>query len=396
MAPSDQPKLRVGVLGLGMAGGLMVPYLARHPRATLAAAAERDPELRSRYVRDHKLPVCADAEGLIDRDDIDAVYIATPHQFHREHAVLAAAGGKHIVVEKPMALTLTDCDTMIEAADRHHVTLIVGHTHSFDPAIKEMSRLVEGRSLGSLAMLAMWNYTDFLYRPRRPEELDTAKGGGILYNQVPHQVDIARFLARSPVRSVRAATGILDPRRPTEGSCMAFIDFASGAVATAVYSGYDHFDSDELHSWVSSTGRNKSPRHGQTRQALAALEDEQEEIRVRGERFGYGGDAKSFQGEPEHQPHFGSLVATYEHADLRTTADGLAIYSDKGKSEIRLPPASNGRTNVIDELCDAVLDGRPPPHDGRFARGTVEVCLAIQESARQRREIFLGQQQGQA
>jgi phthalate 4,5-cis-dihydrodiol dehydrogenase len=389
MVISVQRKLRVGVLGLGMAGGMMVPYLVRHPRATLVAAADRDSELRSRFMQDHHVEAHAHAEALICRTDVDAIYIATPHQFHKEHALLAAKNGKHIVVEKPMALSLPDCDAMIEAAERHRVALIVGHTHSFDPAIREIGRLVENGALGPLSMLAMWNYTDFLYRPRRPEELDTTKGGGILFNQIPHQVDIARLLAGSAVRSVRATTGILDPRRPTEGCCTAFIDFESGAVATAVYSGYDHFDSDEMHSWVSSTGRKKTPRHGQTRKALAALKNELEEAHLRGARYGYGGEARFLQGEPEHQAHFGSLIATYEHADLRTTPDGISIYSDEGMREITLPPACNGRSNVIDELCDVAIDGRPTVHDGRFARGTVEVCLAIHESARQRREVFL-------
>jgi len=389
MAISVEGKLRVGVLGLGMAGGMMVPYLVRHPRATLAGAAEPDAQLRARFMRDHQVQTHADAQALIRRADIDAVYIATPHQFHKDHAVLAAENGKHIVVEKPMALTLSDCDVMIEAAERHGVVLIVGHTHSFDPAIQEMRRLTEDGSAGSLAMLAMWNYTDFLYRPRRREELDTNQGGGILFNQIPHHVDIARLLARSPVRSVRAATGILDPRRPTEGCCIAFIDFVSGAAATAVYSGYDHFDSDEMHSWVSSTGRKKTPRHGQARTTLAALKNEEEELRLRGERFGYGGGAGFLQGAPEHQAHFGSLIATYEYADLRTTPDGISIYSNEGMREIVLPPESNGRTNVIDELCANVIDGLPATHDGRFARGTVETCLAIRESAQQRREIFL-------
>ena len=68
-------------------------------------------------------------------------------------------------------------------------------------------------------MINSFNYTNFLYRPRRPEELDTAQGGGILFNQVPHQIDIARLLGGGLVRSVRAQTTVLDPARPTEGSC---------------------------------------------------------------------------------------------------------------------------------------------------------------------------------
>ncbi|NUZ07691.1 Gfo/Idh/MocA family protein [Piscinibacter koreensis] len=389
MADRTEHRLRVGVVGLGIAGGLMVPCLLRHPRATLAGVADRDAELRARFARDYALPVEDEAEALIARADVDAVYIATPHQFHRSHTLLAAEHGKHVVVEKPMALTLADCDAMTEAAARAEVALVVGHTHSFDPAIAEIARRSEAGEWGSLAMLALWNYTDFLYRPRRPEELDTAQGGGILFNQLPHHVDIARLLARSPVRSVRASTAVLDPTRPTEGCCMAFIDFVNGAAASAVYSGYDHFDSDELHGWVSSTGRRKTPRHGESRRALSSLTGGDAEARLRATHYGYGGGSNQQRGVAQHQPHFGTLIATFERADVRTTPDGVAVYDDDGVHEISLPSSSDGRTRVVDELCAAVLDGTPPSHDGAFARTTVETCLAIQESARLRREVVL-------
>ena len=101
-----------------------------------------------------------------------------------------------------------------------------GHTHSFDPAIRIMSELIASGEFGRLSMIAMWNYTDFIYRPRRPGELDTSRGGGVLFNQIPHQVDIARLLAGSEVRRVRAMADILDGSRPTEGSCMAMLSFA--------------------------------------------------------------------------------------------------------------------------------------------------------------------------
>ena len=389
MMDPGKAKLRFGILGLGMAGAMMVPALANNPRAVIAGAADLNPDLRARFLRDHDVEVNDEVIALVRRKDIDALYIATPHQFHREHAVLAAENGKHLIVEKPMALSLADCDAMIEAARRNGVTLIVGHTHSFDPAIQHMSQLAAAGTFGSLAMIAMWNYTDFMYRPRRPEELDTAKGGGILFNQIPHQVDCARLLADSPLLSVRAMTGILDPRRPTEGCATIFLEFVSGAAASVVYSGYDHFDSDEMHSWIASSGRRKQPGHGAARKVLAGLKSEEDELRLRSNRYGYGGDAVAQGDVPEHQPHFGSLIATFEMADLRPSAKGILVYSDEGVREISLPQAGNGRTKLVDEFCAAVIDGTPPAHNGQFARGTVEACLAIRDSAQLRREILL-------
>ena len=397
MVPPGNNRLRIGIVGLGLAGGLMVPALVGHARATLAAVADPDPLLRARFARDHALPVCHDAAELVCRADVDAVYIATPHQFHKAHALLAAEHGKHLIVEKPMALSLEDCDIMIAAAAQHRVALIVGHTHSFDPAILHLRALAATGAFGALSMLALSNYTDFLYRPRRPEELDTAQGGGILFNQVPHQVDVARLLAGTPVRAVRAHAGVLDARRPTEGNCLAFLEFAGGACASLVYSGYDHFDSDELHEWIGSTGRRKSARHGAARKALAALTDALADVpaggpaeaALRSSRYGYGGSAEVLAHSAEGQSHFGSLIATYECADVRLTPQGLGIYDDDGARDVVLPLGQNGRTRLIDECCDVVQQGAPALHDGHFARGTLETCLAIRDSARQRREIVL-------
>jgi phthalate 4,5-cis-dihydrodiol dehydrogenase len=357
--------VRIGVIGLGMAGAAMVPAIEAHPDFILAGAADPNPELRSRFAGDHACPVDASAAELMQRRDIEAVYIATPHQWHREHAVLAARTGKHAIVEKPMALSLGDCDEMIEAFEQSGTALLVGHTHSFDPAIRLMRELIAGSEVGRLSMIAMANYTDFIYRPRRPEELDTSLGGGILFNQIPHQVDIARLLSGSEVRQVRATTGILDRNRPTEGSCMAMLSFEDGAAASLIYSGYDRFDSDELHGWIGESGQPKNPNHGATGRALARVANGAEEARIRSEKFGYG--------------------------DLRQSADGILIYTDSGVRElaISLSKGRPGRADVLDELYQAVVNDVAPPHDGKFARGTLEVCLAIQESSRSQREITL-------
>ncbi|RJG03107.1 Gfo/Idh/MocA family protein [Noviherbaspirillum sedimenti] len=390
-APPAAPPLRIGVVGLGMAGALMVSVIRDHARAVLAGAAEPHESLRQRFAADNEAPVFADIESLLRRDDVDAVYIATPHQFHRDHVVLAAEHGKHIVVEKPMALSLADCDAMIAAAERHKVTLIVGHTHSFDPSVRVMRELIASGEYGKLMMLSGANYTDFLYRPRRPEELDTAKGGGILFNQVPHQIDTVRYLTRSRLRSLRAATGILDPRRPTEGNCSVFLDFEDGCFASLTYSGYDRFDTDEWHGWVGEGGYPRKAAHGATTRSWENFKNPEEELAARVERFGYGGSAAPASRIPVHQPHFGVLIASCEKADLRQSPDGVLVYSRDGVKEIPVPmrPGRPGRSDVLDELCDAVQCGVAPAHDGAFARGTVEASLAILKSAQERREVIL-------
>jgi phthalate 4,5-cis-dihydrodiol dehydrogenase len=384
--------LGLAIAGLGMAGAVMVRAAMAHPGVKLVAAAEPNFETRNTFARDFKTPSYALLQELCDDSRVEAVYVATPHQFHAPHAIALANAGKHIILEKPMALTLADCDAIIEAVDRAGVRLIVGHTHAFDPAVREMARIVASGEFGRLGMIAALNYTNFLYRPRRPEELDTALGGGILFNQVPHQIDMVRLIGGGRLRSVRAQATRLDPARPTEGSAVAFLEFEDGAAASLVYGGYDFFDSDELHFWINERGATKTPdQHGAARRALAA--QQAEEVRLRVERYAYGSDAGP---PPEHQPHFGVMIVTCERGEMRASADGLLIYDANGKREVALPKsnAMAGRSEVLDDMVAAIRTGKPPLQGGRWGKANVEVMRAIQQSARERREIVLEHQIG--
>jgi len=381
----------LGIVGLGMAGAVMVRAAACHPRFHLAAAAEPQDGPRLAFMWDFRANVYSDIRGLCDDPTVDAIYIATPHQFHAEHASLAAAAGKHIILEKPMALTLADCDAIMAAVEKAGVCLVIGHTHAFDPAIRAMRAIIASRELGRLGMIASWNYTNYLYRPRRPEELDTKRGGGILFNQMPHQIDIVRLLGGGLAKSVRAHAGGLDPARPTEGHAVAFLAFQNGAAASLVYGGYDFFDSDELHGWVSERGSPKQPAHGVARRALAARTRSEAELRTANFAYGAADD-----GEPPHQPHFGLTIATCARGELRASADGVLVYGKDGLREIALPEGSrfSGRGNVLDDLAAAIQTGQKPVHDGRWGKATLEVALAIQASAWEGREIMLKHQVG--
>jgi len=377
----------------------MLPSLVKHPYVKLTAAADLRREAREKFKSEFQGEVYEDAEDLFKSKNVDAVYIATPHQCHAEHVLMAAAQRKHAIVEKPMALTLAECDAMIRAAEQSGIQLLVGHTHGFDPPILEMRRIVRSGALGAVKMIHTWNFTDFLYRPRRPEELDTKLGGGIIFNQVPHQVDIVRWVGGGLVRSVRAMTGIWDSSRPTEGSHVSYLEFVDGTAATIVYSGYDHFDSDEFHSWIGEGGKRKEPSgHGRARRALKASKGAEEEALMKA-ATGYGGtrqrrEAFDEGGTERYHPHFGITIVSCERGEMRPSPKGVFVYSEEGKREIPVPlgRTASDKGKVIDEFYDAVVNDRPVLHDGKWGKATLEVCLAILESARKREEIFLSHQ----
>ena len=380
-------KLCIGVAGLGRAFSVMLPTF-RDPRAALVAAADPRAEARRRFAKDFGGRACDTIEELCADPDIEIVYVATPHQLHARHAILAARNGKHVLVEKPMALTLDDCAAMIAAARQASVHLIVGHSHSFDTPVLRTRELIASGAYGAVRMIHALNYTDYLYRPRRPEELDTAQGGGAVFNQAAHQVDIVRLLGGGLVRSVRATTGAWDATRPTEGAYAALLTFESGAFASITYGGYGHFDSDEFSGWIGEMGQRKQP-YARTPQRFGNAAEEAAYKNARN----YGG--ANWQ-EPATQAlahqHFGSIIVSCERADLRPLPDGVTIYQ-KGAARLDpLPPPAIPRAEVIDELYAAVVDGRPPLHDGAWAMATLEVCLAMLQSAREGREVGLRHQ----
>ena len=377
--------LRIGVAGLGRAFTLMLPTFRQDPRVKLVAAADPLPQARAQFERDFGAPTYADVSALCADPLVQVLYVATPHQLHAEHVLAAASHGKHVLVEKPMALTLAECSAMVVATASAGVQMVVGHSHSFNAPILRTRAIIDSGRYGPVKMITAMNFTDFLYRPRRPEELDTSAGGGVVHSQATHQIDILRLLGGGLVRSVVAHTGAWDPARPTEGAYQALLQFEGGSFASATYSGYGHFDSDVLLGNIGEMGQAKRPQdYGAARKRLRSAVNAQDETRLKAAR-NYGGTL--YQPTPAgaaplaHQ-HFGHLVVSCEKADLRPTATSVEIYTDEAQHVEMLPPPTIARSEVVDELCAAVLHGCAPLHSGSWARATTEVCLGILESAR--------------
>ncbi len=388
---NDQAPLRIGAAGLGRAFMLMLPTFVAHPRIELVAASDPREEARREFEREFGGRAYATVEAMCEDRNVDAVYIATPHELHAHNVVAAAARGKHALVEKPMAISLAECQAMIDAAASAGTTLVVGHSHGFDLPFARTRELIASGTYGGVRMITALNFTDFLYRPRRPEELDTAKGGGVVFSQGAHQVDIVRLLGGGIVRSVRAHTGAWDASRPTEGAYAAHLTFADGTFASLVYSGYAHFDSDELVGWIGEMGHPKDPaKYGATRAALRGGMSAAEEEALKYNRA-YG-KTSSTSAAPVAHNQFGMVIASCDRADLRPLPDGVMVYDDARTWLDALPPPGVPRGEVIDELCDAIAGVRPATHSGAWAMATLEVCLAILQSSRTGREIELEHQ----
>ena len=377
--------LRLGVVGLSRGFDLTRPTLAGDPRVRLIAAADPRPEARAAFQMEFGGNAYETAESLYADPEVEVVYVAAPHGTHADLALRAAAAGKHLIVEKPMALDLAACAGMIEAAHAAGVTLIVGPSHGFDPPVALAAEIIASGEVGPVRLINMLTFTDFLYRPRRPEELVTAQGGGVVFSQAAHQVDVVRRLAGAPVATVRALVGRWDPTRPTEGAYQALLTFEGGASATLTYSGYGRFDTDALMEGIGETGRPKDAPYGAARRRLA----EGGELSLKAGRAYRS--ATPPQPPPGAHEHFGFVLVVCERGDLRLTPSGVEVYGLESRRFAPCAPPRFGREALVDELWGAVVEGRTPLHSGAWGRENLATCLAILRSAAEGREVALAE-----
>lgn len=386
--------MRMGMAGLGVASTQILPLVRHLPYLQITAAADLRADALAKFHNEYDGEVFNTVEEMCARSNIDFIYVATPNELHAKHAIAAAERGKHVIVEKPMALSVAECEAMNEAAERNGVKLLCGHTHSFDPPIRKIREIVKDGELGKLRMINSWNFNEFMYRPRMKHELATSHG--VVLNQGPHHVDIVRLIGGGKVRSVRAMTGIWDKARAHEGSYTCYLEFEDGTPATLVYSGYGFFDTAELFDWVGEGGQYRDPETNlAVRRRLRQVRSPEEEEQLKeGMRFGgqREGEFSHLAPGERKQPFFGFTLVSCERGDIRQTPDGLFVYGENEKREIRLPAGSRGREAEVEELYNAVIHNRPVFHDGRWGAATLEVCLAILDSAEKRKEIFLSHQ----
>lgn len=381
--------LRIGIVGMGNAGLAFVPAIAKHPEFELVAFVEPNEDARAKAEAKYGVPGHATlSQLLINVPRLDAVCIASPTEHHTAQALEAMAFGLHVLVEKPMAITLDDARTMVRTAEEKGVVFLVGHSHSYDLPIRKMYEVIASGRLGAVRMAHNWCFTDWIYRPRRPDELDERQGGGVTLRQGSHQFDILRLLCGGEVRRVRARAFDLDPQRRAIGAHCVYLDFENGAVATAVYNGYGGFQSTELVGGLSEWGF-PAPEQGWRvhRRPGGGPRDVVAELQAKQARAG-----KVIPDQAPFHPFFGITLVSCEGGDIRQSPEGLHVYDCDGLEELRFPTDRSPRELVLDEWSDAIRGRAVAMHDGRWGMANLEVCLTALESSERGVEVTLNEQ----
>ncbi len=219
-----------GILGCGrVADRRVAPAFAQLDDAALVAICGRDIHKVGEFARRHSAPRAYNRiEDLLADQDVQVVYVATPNAFHREHACRCLEAGRHVLVDKPMALNAVEAAEMIEVAERCSRLLGVMHQQRFHPAHAHLLRLLEEGRIGKIncirMQIAMW------YPPQATWRQDAGlAGGGVAIDLGPHAVDLLLEVGGTAVR-VDAILRNLHFPGPLEDFCQARLDLAGGGI----------------------------------------------------------------------------------------------------------------------------------------------------------------------
>ena len=390
---SSQRTLGIAMVGIGVGGTEMLPAFEQMETLDLVAAADLNPLTRERFTARYEAKAYETIEQLCEDKAVEAIWVTTPNRFHAPHAIYALEHGKHVIVEKPMALNLEEAQAIIDAAKRTGNVLIAGHTRSFIPPFRKMYNIIQSGELGAVRAINFFAYTDWLLRPRVAEELDMAQGGGLVMRQGPHQIDTVRLLGGGMVKNVRGVVGDWMPERPIPGYYSAIMEFENGAFSTIVHDAHGYFMGAQLVPWGHDRQRYDEAERILVRDGMITgkrdEEQDKQDIRIGGARevevFQREGVNRDPGGEPWVPGEPGFVVVSCERGNLTRTAYGIMVYDNKGHHEIELKPPAGWAMNrraELQELYDAVVHGAPVYHTGEWGMATLEATLAVAESAR--------------
>jgi UDP-N-acetyl-2-amino-2-deoxyglucuronate dehydrogenase len=308
----------------------------------VSASAERARAAGERW----GVPWTTDLDELLARDDIDAVSIMTPSGLHAAQAVAALRRGKHVLVEKPIALTVRDADMVIAEGRDRGLTLATVSQRRFEPVMETLHAAVGADALGTISLVM----AEGLYRrPQSYYDSSAWRGtmemdGGVLMNQAIHMIDLIRWLG-GPVRSVAAHVATRTHQMEAEDTATVSLQFASGALGS-----------------IAAT--------------TSATPEFPPELRI----YGDAGHARIVGEDPVEWDVPG-------HAAPAATSPASAAQSAAGSATWGTTAA--GYVRQYRDVLEAIWTRRPPAVTGTDGRNAVEIVTAAYEASRSGRDVRL-------
>ena len=366
MTPSTDPR-GFGIVGTGTVAAMHAGAIAALPSARLVAVTDVDVSAAEALAASRGAAAERDLDALLARGDVDVVCVCVPSGQHAELGMRAGKAGKHLVVEKPVDVTLEAADRLIRAARAAGVALTVISQHRFDPGLIEARRLIDEGALGRLVLgeaSTKW-YRSQAYYDSAAWRGTWAMDGGSLLNQGIHYVDLLRW-CMGPVAEVTAVCTTQAHQIEAEDTSLAIVRFTSGAVGT-IMSSTAAFPGFPQRLEITGT------------KGTVIIED--------------GRLVSRAFGTPAQPADSGAQPAD----SGAQPADSGAQPADSGAQPADRPGAAadpaaldvSGHAAQLADLLAAIDEGRAPAVDGEAGRAALEIVCAVYESSRLGRTVTL-------
>ncbi len=322
--------LKVGIVGLGGISHSHLQAIATLDDVEVVAVADLLEEPRTRIMQEYGVAKgYASHTELLEDDEIDAVAITLGHQLHHRLTVDACRAGKHVMVEKPMALNLQQCDEMVAAAADAGVNLMVGLTQHFGGPAMKAKEILDSGEIGPLVTAVSYMCKNWNHSSRRPQYRSRFHGGGMWLTNGVHVVDRLTWVMASQAVSVSAAISNRAHYQAADDTSTAFIRYKNGAAGIAI--------------------------------AIAYAD-----------------------GAPTHD-----CLMYGTKGSLRFASGSLQIGKDNEWTDVPFETPPAGMTEQWRAFVEAIRLGIEPPAHGQWARHIMEILFAAEESALTGREVML-------
>ena len=348
-------KLRTGIIGCGKVGSFHAQAYAQLPGSQFTAVCDANRDRAEAFAAQWGVRAYTDVEQMCREAQLDVVSVCTPHPLHANPAVAAASCGCHVLVEKPLASTLADCDAIIEAGERSHVTIGTMVQRRFYRPCMRIRQAIDDGKLGKpvLGMVTMLGWRDEDYYRSDPWRGSwEGEGGGVLVNQAPHQLDLLLWYMGEVDEVYGVWKNLNHPYIEVEDTAAAVVKFKNGGVGSIVVS---NSQNPALYGKVHIFGDNGAAAGVQTdggAMFIAGMSSITEPP---------VNDLWTVPGEEQ-------LLPCWQEEDRAffNSVDSMHHY----------------HTQQIQDFLDAVAQGRKPLVDAAEGRRTVELFTAIYRSTR--------------
>jgi predicted dehydrogenase len=346
-ADARTPTIRFGLVGAGAISTQHLEALEAVGGARIAGIASASSERARAAGERWGVPWTTSVEELLGRDDVDAVAIATPSGLHPNQALAALRHGKHVLIEKPIALSNADAREVVTEAARRGLVAGTVSQRRFEPNVRAVRDAVAGGALGKVAMVVA---EGFYYRPQTYYDSAPWRGtieldGGVLMNQAIHTIDLLRWIG-GPVARVTANVATITHRMEAEDTASVSIRFVGGALGAILAT-------------------------------TCAATERPTELRIHGER-----GLIRLVGED---------IAEWEVPDLaRPPAEARAGVENASAATATWGTNATGYVRQYTDFIEAIRDGRPPAVTAADGAAAVEIVLAAYESSRSGRAVEVG------